>query len=80
MGRGEQSLMDKKTKKVLYSVVENQKKLDSCSNHDFSIKTETNHPWMTKWKCIHCDGEVDGGEKYWYELGKCHVSSEKKNK
>ncbi len=59
-------------KKIFEEVKENHRKLDSCSLHDFSIDITPSKPYMKKFRCTNCSGEVDLTTKSWYEKGLQH--------
>ncbi len=48
-------------KKIAEGVMENNKKLNHCSSHDFSI--QIGDGLRAKYKCKHCGGVVDGIKK-----------------
>lgn len=65
---------------IWLQVKANQKVLDSCSFHEFSIcldrhtKQPIGNPtpaqrFGAKWRCSRCGGDVDGHAKMWYERG-----------
>lgn len=55
-------------KEIFEKVQENEKKLDDCTIHDFSIPMEPGK-LVRRWKCSRCEGEVDVLAKRWYERG-----------
>lgn len=58
---------------VIYkNVMDNQKKLESCKRHDFSIDTVPHTTINKTWKCTQCEGNVNSSAKMWYELGFLH--------
>ncbi len=58
---------------VIYeAVMDNQKKLESCKHHDFSIDTVPHTTIHKTWKCARCGGNVNSSAKMWYELGFLH--------
>jgi len=58
---------------VIYkNVMDNQKKLESCKRHDFSIDTVPHTTINKTWKCTQCEGKVNSSAKMWYELGFLH--------
>jgi len=64
--------------KIMAEVRENNKKLDSCMLHDFSIDLMPERPIAmgNKWQCSKCGGKVDHDRKRWYELGLMHMATE----
>lgn len=50
----------------------NQTKLDSCAYHEFSIAIECLGKPIIKarYRCKHCNGEVDAVRYRWHELGR----------
>lgn len=59
-------------KKIFEQVKENHLKLESCSNHNFSIDLEPDKRLGKRWQCSNCMGEVTSSEKHWYETGLKH--------
>lgn len=58
---------------ILSEIIKNNKKLESCSNHEFSIDvTPAGKLTNRKWQCAECGGEVSSTAKMWYELGQKH--------
>lgn len=57
--------------KIMEDVRNNQKLLDNCCLHDFSIQIPQNSI-VSKWKCTNCGGIVGDTEKRWYEKGIQH--------
>jgi hypothetical protein len=58
---------------VIYkNVMDNQKKLESCKRHDFSIDTVPHTTINKTLKCTQCEGKVNSSAKMWYELGFLH--------
>jgi hypothetical protein len=58
---------------VIYkNVMDNQKKLESCKRHDFSIDTVPHTTINKTLKCTQCEGNVNSSAKMWYELGFLH--------
>lgn len=66
-----------KEKKVLATILANQKKLDRCAGHDFHEVVE-NPAALALWglvvfvRCAHCKGEVEAQVAEWYERGLEH--------
>ena len=54
-------------KEIAAKVIENNKKLNSCSLHNFDTPCDTRN-----WKCKNCGGTVDTRIKRWYENGLDH--------
>lgn len=63
----------KEQMKILEEIRENNKRLDSCNLHDFSIEIPLNHSkYEMKYQCRYCKGIVDSNRKIWYEKGLNH--------
>lgn len=68
-------------KQIWADVQENQRKLNSCSRHDFSVRIsrrtkepfpENNTEAFCYWRCSNCGGYVEFTNKKYYELGLKH--------
>ena len=57
---------------IYKNVMDNQKKLESCKRHDFSIDTVPHTTINKTWKCARCGGKANSSAKMWYELGFLH--------
>jgi hypothetical protein len=53
-------------------VQENNKKLESCKEHNFSIDLTPVRKFGKRYACEHCGGEIDSINKSWYEKGVEH--------
>ncbi|MEK4883650.1 hypothetical protein NST81_02815 [Bacillus sp. FSL W8-0223] len=61
------------TKEIVKQVIENEKRLKSCTRHRFAKDLTPDKPWGKRWKCVNCGGEVDNTAKNWYEKGLEHA-------
>lgn len=59
------------TRQILDRVIENNKKLDSCSKHDFKPIGQKKIVG-NRYKCTNCEGEVDSINASWYNKGLEH--------
>ena len=72
---------------ILVEVKANQARLEGCAGpHDFSVcldrrsKQPVAEPTPQQrfgayWRCVKCNGSVDGQAKRWYELGLKHAAA-----
>lgn len=60
--------------KIMEDIRNNNKLLESCNLHDFSIEVPQKHTILSKWKCSNCGGIVDSTQKQWYEKGLNHAN------
>lgn len=64
-------LSRKDIKEIAIKVIENNKILNACSTHNFTLIEKR------KWKCSNCGGVVDTTKKIWYEKGLKHAEGKK---
>ena len=50
-------------------IKENHRKLDECSQHNFSIDATPDKKYDKRYRCVNCSGDVSATDKYWYETG-----------
>lgn len=62
---------------IWQQVKENQRKLEACPRHDFSIDLKPDQSYGKRFCCSKCGGEVDHITKVWYETGVKHGRSSK---
>lgn len=67
--------MVKRYNEIMSEVVENMRKLDSCSKHNFTIDLHPDRKIGKRWSCENCGGEVDHSAVIWYEKGLEHGSN-----
>lgn len=62
--------IDRDLDKMKDAAKENQKRLETCADHDFQAIT----PGLfgTKFWCYRCNGQVDGLTAKWYKIGRQH--------
>ncbi len=63
------------SKRLLAEVRENLSRLNDCGDHDFAVipPGPGQHPTLgRKWKCIRCEGVIDGIAHHWYVRGRAH--------
>lgn len=65
------------SKAIFEQVKENQRKLNSCTLHRFTTDLNPTQPYLKRWRCAFCGGEVDGTTKHWYEKGLEHAKGAK---
>lgn len=58
--------------KLWKRISENNKLLNSCEQHLFSIDVTPEKTIAKRWKCERCGGVVENINKYWYEQGLKH--------
>ena len=69
--------MDRATaEQLLTEVRANLARLQGCPFHAFSVDATPNKPYLKRWRCINCGGEVDVSAKVWYERGLAHGRKE----
>lgn len=59
---------------IFEEVKANQKKLEGCPRHDFSIEHKRMGSFVRQWRCSKCGGWVEAQSKRWYELGIKHAT------
>lgn len=59
-------------KEIFEQAKANQRKLNSCPKHSFTIDLTPTRVMGKRWKCANCGGEIEGINKSWYEDGLKH--------
>lgn len=59
-------------RKIMDEVKTNLARLHTCVQHDFSLCVDPRERLNSRWRCVHCTGEVGVSEKSWYERGLQH--------
>ncbi len=62
------------TNEIWEKVKKNRQRLDSCSQHHFTLDLTPDKSIAKRWRCTRCSGEIDGVNKSWYELGLEHAA------
>ena len=57
---------------IFEEVKENQRTLESCSDHDFSIDLTKDKVIDKKYRCSRCGGVIGGVSRMWYLKGREH--------
>jgi len=65
-------------KKLEQEIRENQKRLDSCSRHEFKQEQQEKFWWELRYRCSNCGGIVGHEEATWYERGLAHAIRQQK--
>ena len=61
-----------KAREIWEEVKENNRKLNSCPLHDFSIDLKPDRKLGKDWQCTQCGGNISSIDKSWYEKGLEH--------
>lgn len=56
--------------RIAGDVKANQDKLNGCQYHEFELHEEAALITLSKFRCKHCGGIINGSDYRWHELGR----------